>query len=233
MSFRVVLILQFIVWCVLSIPCLKAASAEKSNAAESNLAQKRPERKELDLNEGKKLLKILQEAEKARGLKQMKEVLTRYQREQVLNALAYALKEGKHALRACVVIYVTPELRDPRLVPFLAEAIKREKGQTLMCAIAAAKALADPRLVDVLLDYAVTSDYHRKRSCELGKKIKFIYNSAFAETANALYKITKGKIGIRVIENDRPHEELFPKAKRSALIDKWRRIWEASKKDKE
>jgi hypothetical protein len=175
----------------------------------------------IDPVEDDEILGILARAEKAKLKGKILREMHAYTKERRVRALAYALKEGKHRNAALQVIIDQEDLKDPGLTPFLIEAIRSEKDATLLLAAMVVNHIPGPELVNVLLNEALNSDYVDMKFIATEEGPEYVFDSVFAEAAEALYSITDGRIGSEKVRRD----IMMPEEERNALIKKWRRKW--------
>ena len=177
-----------------------------------------------------RVLRILGQTQNAPAQRQVEALkrLRELPRQQQLEALAYALNEDKHTDAALVAMHCYPDLRDPRLAPYLAKAITTSDGRTLYDAVRLAALIPDPVLLPALIDYALDSDYSEYHEDVVAGHFEHWYDSVFEEAATAIFRITGGKLA-----SDRvPRGRLLPDDQRKALVAKWRTRWSEMQREK-
>ena len=143
-------------------------------------------------------------------------------RERALSAVAFYL--GQEATRGNALRFVW-HLKDPRLVPFVVEAMRRSDGRTLLEAVRTARAWGDRQFLPVLIEHALESDYEVAEMFPAPIGAEILYDSVFGEAAAAIYAITKGWAG----SDQYRHKWLPPKEERNALTTQWRKWWAENK----
>ena len=157
------------------------------------------------------------------------QLLMQYPKERRTAAIAYALGDPRRFPTAIQIIIDHEAMRDPRLATYLAEAMTRARGETLLQAARAARFIPSRILVPALLTYGVTSPYADIRMIKVRNQYERHYATVFAEAAEALYIITDGRIGMKRVERHR----ILSEAKREALIKEWQHTWETESGDEE
>jgi hypothetical protein len=198
--------------------------------SEANPRLRPPEEDALQPGHSDELLEILDKAEKASSKGKVLEDFQKHPKAQRLSTLAYALKERKHTHAALQAILIDPEMNDCRLAPFLVETIKTAKDHELLLSARVAMKLSDPVLLAPLIENALESEYFEVDTCTAPNgTVEFVYNSVFAEAAEAIYRITNGKIG-----KERVSRNHIPINKRNTeLIKEWKIIWAEAQNEKE
>jgi hypothetical protein len=171
---------------------------------------------------------LLRNAETSSVKRQAVDAFTTYPKTQRLETLAYALNEGTNTRSAVQMIVDDKEMHDVRLAPFLAKTMRAVKDKDLFLTVVAANRLPpDQSLLAPLMEHALQSEYiEMKRVSGNGGHVEFIYKSTFAEAAEAIYRITDGRIGVEKVRRDKAPSE----QEKSALIQKWRQTWNAEQK---
>jgi hypothetical protein len=169
----------------------------------------------------KELMRILAEMEKAKDGWEVHKKFQAYPRDQRLETLAYALKEGINSSEALQEIINDPGLLDRRLTPFMSKVIQKAEGHELFRALIVVNRLPpDQTLLAPLMDALQKDEYFR--SGIAGSYV--IVQSSFVEAANAIYQITNGKIGLGETRN---HSHVYSDQEKQDLIKKWRQTYNA------
>ena len=150
--------------------------------------------------------------------------------ERLLSAVAFALRGsgGKELLAA--LDRVGREASDRRVVPFLADCIERSDGKALLEAVWAAKRLPDKSYLPGLMDHAIESDYS-EHYMEAGPRGtgRHQYVSVFHETAELLYVLSDGKIGLESARRDLVWPMVGRPDGEGRRIKEWVAWWEERK----
>jgi hypothetical protein len=160
----------------------------------------------------KELLNIFEQAEK-QNTEELNNRFEQFPKKQKLEAIAYCLKEGEHLGQAVRRIVWDPNSRDKCLASYLAEAMPKMERQDLMFAARAAGMIPDVNLMEPLLNYTIESDYYEV-DFGLGTRSEYSRRSVFDYAANAISKITNGKIG-----------NIDQKKSQQTLVQEWRDAW--------
>jgi hypothetical protein len=168
----------------------------------------------------KELMGILTEIEKAYDKREGHEKFKTYSRQQKLETVAYALKEGMHTSEALQAIINDSRLLDRRLTPLMIKVIQKAEGEELFRALTVVNRLPpDKELLAPLMDSLLKNIYYVS-----GGPLSI--HSTFVEAAKAIYKITDGKIGLSGPNIDR----IYYKPEKQNLIEKWRQTYNAEYK---
>jgi hypothetical protein len=171
---------------------------------------------------------LLNNAETPAGKPQAIDAFRTYPKTQRLETLAYALSEGTNIRSAVQMIIDDKEMHDRRLASFLAKTMQAAKDHDLFLSVVAANRLpADQTLLAPLIEHALESEYIEVHKLSgNGRHVEFIYNSVFAEAAEAIYRVTDGRMGSENVRRDKTPSE----QEKKALIQKWRQTWNAERK---
>jgi hypothetical protein len=175
----------------------------------------------------RELIGILAEIEKAKDKLEVHWKFHAYPKEQRLEALAYALKEGINTDEALQEIINDQEMQDRRLTPFLSKVIRKADGKDLFKAVYVVNRLpTDQALLESLMDHALQGDYVKTSLDSDGRHASISVQSTFVEAAKAIYRITNGKVGLSKTRSDYDPSE----QEKQSLIQKWRQTLSAENK---
>lgn len=174
--------------------------------------------------EHKAILQILEKVEKkSPGAYDILLGLRDYPKTERLEAVAYCMNRNRYSDAALSAVFSIRDMEDRRLAPFLAKVIEASQEEKLLGAVSLAYRIPDPVLLPALMDHALDSDYVNVDFSSSGPRghVSITYFSVFAKTAEALFKITDGKIGIEQVAKHHP----VPDERRKKLTDQWRKTW--------
>jgi hypothetical protein len=165
---------------------------------------------------------------------ELAETFRKYKLNDKLETVVYVMENGLYPS----AFFALSQVQDKRLLPFIAKALQDSNGVKVLLAARLARENPDSSLMPLLMKYGLDNNFGRdykysvgQNGVGVGEKNYVSYFSVFGFSAEAIYRITNGKIGGQSYTSIKKE---IPETERKDMIEKWRKIYdETLKKDYE